>query len=56
LSSQRATNQEELSEPPSDADLTGSLDEVDIHEPIIADDVLVAKASETAHRAVPDRE
>jgi hypothetical protein len=38
--SQRATNEYELLEPPSDADLTGSLDEVDIHEPITAYDVL----------------
>jgi hypothetical protein len=38
--SQRATNEDELSEPPSDADLTGSLDEVGIYEPITADNVL----------------
>jgi hypothetical protein len=38
--SQRAGNEDELSEPPSDADLTGSLDEADIHVPITADDVL----------------
>jgi hypothetical protein len=38
--SQRAPNEDELSEPPSDADLTGSLDEVNIHESITADDVL----------------
>jgi hypothetical protein len=38
--SQRATNEGELSESPSIADLTGSLDEVDINEPTTADDVL----------------
>jgi hypothetical protein len=38
--SQRATNEDELSEPPSGADMTGSLDEIDIHEPITAYDVL----------------
>jgi hypothetical protein len=37
---QRATNEDELSEPPLDADLTGSLDEIDIHEPITSNDVL----------------
>jgi hypothetical protein len=38
--SQWATNEDELSEPSSDAYLIGSLDEVDIHELITADDVL----------------
>jgi hypothetical protein len=42
--SQRVINEDELSEPPSDADLTESLDEVDIHGPITADDVLPAQS------------